>query len=117
MTAPSTTQSAPGSQSQSTTGPGTPTPDHTGSYGSTPGVAKTSNEGKGTAPIGGPVAPSTIVEDKPPAAPAGTTPATSGAPAHVTPAGVTPANPGVTPAGATPVQPGVAPTMTAPMTR
>jgi len=100
--------------SKSTTGPGTRTPDDTGSYGHTPGVDKTSNEGKGTAPIGGPIGTAPYLDPATgqpvdPAAPAGTTP-----PAGAAPAGIQrPA----TPAGVTPVQPGVAPTVATPPAR
>jgi len=85
-----------------TSGPGTRTPDDSGSYGHTPGVEKTSNEGKGTDPIGGPIGAPPYLD------PATGEPAKPAAPAGTTPAGATPP---ATPAGVTPVRPGVAPTV------
>jgi hypothetical protein len=73
------------------TGVGTPTPDDSGSYG-TSTIPKTSNEGKGGEPAK-------------PATPAGTQPAGTQPAAPVVTVGSTPA----TPAGVTPLSPGVAP--------
>jgi hypothetical protein len=110
MTTPTPKTDAP------TSGPGTRTPDDSGSYGHTPGVEKTSNEGKGTAPIGGPIGtppyldPATGQPVEPPAggtapAPAGTAPARPGVAQQNTPAQTVHAPPvGGAPVGGPPVR-------------